>query len=76
MKKENPGHGRYVRRIPISGFASASKEKSGSKKNESKQGKRDLLRLTVRGLYHGAVKMEAEDGSVFTCSKDSARGTL
>ena len=76
MKKENPGHGRYVRRIPISGFASATKEKGGSRNGDKQQEKREMLRLTVRGLYHGAVKMEAEDGSVFTCSKDSARGTL
>ena len=72
MKRENPGAKRYVRRIPISGFASASKEKKGEREKE----RRELLRLTVRGLYHGAVKMEAQDGAVYTCSKDSARGTL
>lgn len=74
MKKDNPGQKRYVRKIPISGFASA--DKKSDKKAEEKKKKRELLRLTVRGLYHGAVKMEAEDGSIFVCSKDSARGTL
>ena len=72
MKQEYSGKKRYVRRIPISGLASSQKEK----KEENKKERRDLLRLTVRGLYHGAVKMEAEDGTVYTCSKDSARGTL
>lgn len=72
MKKENPGQKRYVRKIPISGFASVDKR---TDKKENKK-TRELLRLTVRGLYHGSVKMEAEDGSIFTCSKDSARGTL
>ena len=74
MKQDIPGHGRYVRRIPISGFASA--DKRADKKADEKKKTRELLRLTVRGLYHGAVKMEAEDGSVYICAKDSARGTL
>ena len=72
MKKEDTGKRRYVRRIPISGFAGAPK----GKRDEGPKEKRELLRLSVRGLYHGAVKMEAEDGSIFLCSKDSARGTL
>ncbi|MBQ7885448.1 MAG: ribonuclease R [Clostridia bacterium] len=72
MKQQNPGGRRYVRRIPISGFASADK----AKRNENRKEHRELLRLTVRGLYHGAVKMEAEDGTVYTCSRDGARGTL
>ena len=80
MKQEIAGGKRYVRRIPISGFASADKEKKPGKKAESREEAqkkpRDLLVLTVRGLYHGSVKMEAEDGSVYICSKDSARGTL
>lgn len=72
MKENHSGAKRYVRRIPISGFASG---KAG-KKDESKKERRELLQLIVRGLYHGAVKMEAEDGAIYTCSKDSARGTL
>ena len=71
MNKEKPGQKRYVRKIPISGFASADKAKKADEKKA-----RELLLLTVRGLYHGAVKMEAEDGSVYTCSRDGARGTL
>ena len=72
MKQENTGKKRYVRKIPISGFASA--DKTG--KQEKSKPQRELLRLTVRGLYHGSVKMEAADGTIYTCSKDSARGTL
>lgn len=72
MKQEYQGKKRYVRRIPVSGFASTDKPK----KDKGKKERRETLRLTVRGLYHGAVKMEAEDGAVYACSKDSARGTL
>lgn len=71
MRQENMGKKKYVRRIPIASLAGKEKGKTGTKKDE-----RERLILTVRGLYHGAVKMEAEDGSVYTCSKDSARGTL
>ena len=73
MKKGNPGKARFVRRIPISGFASPAK--SGKGRSED-NGKRETLRLTVRGLFHGAVRMEADDGSVLTCAKENARGTL
>ncbi|MBQ8619859.1 MAG: ribonuclease R [Clostridia bacterium] len=72
MKREYRGKRRYVRRIPISGFISAEKPK----KDENQKERRETLRLIVRGLCHGSVKMEAEDGAVYTCSKDSARGTL
>ena len=73
MKKGNPGKARFVRRIPISGFASkAGKDKRGGEEKE----KRETLRLTVRGLFHGAVKMEAEDGTAYACSRENARGTL
>ena len=72
MKNSNHDKPRYVRRIRIEGYVSPSKEKN---KAEEKK-KEPALTLTVRGLYHGQVKMEAEDGSVFLCSKDGARGTL
>lgn len=70
MKDSGKQGARYVRKIRIEGFASQPKQK----KQEAK--KEPLLVLTVRGLYHGQVKMEAQDGAVFTCSKESARGTL
>lgn len=70
MKRENPGRARHVRRIPISGFASPAKTQ------KDKAEKREILRLTVRGLAHGAVRMETEDGSAFSCSRENARGTL
>ncbi len=72
MKKENQGKARYVRRIPITGFASPNHPP----KEKGDKPKKELLRLSVRGLYHGAVRMEDAQGEVFTCSKDNARGTL
>lgn len=74
MKRENPGRARHVRRIPISGFASPAKAQN--KKSKESGENRETLRLTVRGLAHGAVRMEAEDGSAFACSRENARGTL
>lgn len=71
MKKGNPGKARFVRRIPISGFASPA----GKNKPEGKE-QRETLRLTVRGLFHGAVKMEAEDGTAYACARENAHGTL
>lgn len=71
MKKGNPGKARFVRRIPISGFASPARKN----KPEGKE-QRETLRLTVRGLFHGAVKMEAEDGTAYACSRENACGTL
>lgn len=71
MKKGNPGKARFVRRIPISGFASPARKN----KPEGKE-QRVTLRLTVRGLFHGAVKMEAEDGTAYACARENAHGTL
>lgn len=69
MKRGKQGSARYVRRIPIGGKGGKQTEKSGGEK-------RDTVRLTVRGLSRGTVRMEAEDGSVFACSKEGARGAL
>ena len=71
MKKGNPGKARFVRRIPISGFASPARKN----KPEGKE-QRETLRLTVRGLFHGAVKMEAEDVTAYACARENAHGTL
>ena len=71
MKKGNPGKARCVRRLPISGFASPARKN----KPEGKE-QRETLRLTVRGLFHGAVKMEAEDGTAYACARENAHGTL
>ena len=71
MKKGNSGKARFVRRIPISGFASPARKN----KPEGKE-QRETLRLTVRGLFHGAVKMEAEDGTAYACARENAHGTL
>lgn len=71
MKESRKTGARYVRKIRMEGFASPDKEKKRNQKP-----KESLLTLTVRGLYHGQVKMESQDGTVYVCSKDSARGTL
>lgn len=71
MKKGNPEKARFIRRIPISGFASPARKNKPDGKEQ-----RETLRLTVRGLFHGAVKMEAEDGTAYACSRENARGTL
>ena len=71
-KKENGS--RHVRRIPLS---SLIQEKGGANAADAKQTtKAERIRLTVRGLYHGSVKMEAEDGTAYSCAKERARGTL
>lgn len=61
---------RYVRRIPLGSLGVSPAKKSDHSE------KRERLRLTVRGLRHGYVTLEAEDGAEYVCSKDSARGTL
>ncbi|MDO4741426.1 MAG: VacB/RNase II family 3'-5' exoribonuclease, partial [Eubacteriales bacterium] len=65
-RKENKRSSRYVRRIPLARFEEGARKKD----------KAPALRLTVRGLSHGQVRMESEDGSVYLCAKASARGTL
>ncbi|MGN0774910.1 MAG: ribonuclease R [Candidatus Ventricola sp.] len=72
MKKGNPGKARYVRRIPIGSFAPPAKGGKG----KGGQEKKETLRLNVRGLSRGAVRMEADDGAAYACSKVNACGTL
>ena len=38
--------------------------------------KEQKVQLTVRGMARGAIRMEAEDGTIYTCAKDNARGAL
>ena len=71
-KKETAA--RHVRKIPIDSLIHEKGSMPRSSGNEQKKAER--IRLTVRGLYHGAVRMEDEDGTVYTCSKERARGTL
>ena len=55
--------------------ASARKQTSGSPKTTREQ-RGQTIRLTVRGLQRGAVRMEAEDGTAFACARENAMGTL
>lgn len=38
--------------------------------------KEQTVQLTVRGMARGAIRMEAEDGTIYTCAKENARGAL
>ena len=74
---------KYVRRISLESLYAPEKPESSGKRGkqrqeqgEKKERNHPQLRLTVRGLHHGRVSMEAEDGTAYTCSKDGARGTL
>ena len=53
MKKENPGQKRYVRKIPISGFASA--DKKSDKKAESGAVKFILLKKIGKAVIDTSV---------------------
>lgn len=59
---------RYARSISLDELM----EKGGMKKHEPKQ----ALELTVQGLRHGRICMEAEDGMQYFCSRENARGAL
>lgn len=62
---------RYVRKISLDSLGTP--RTSGDKKEKPV---RDSIRMTVRGLVHGAVRMEAEDGETYIASKENARGML
>ena len=72
------GPKRYVRRIPLDSFAAPKQKESKNKEKPAEKSRKDreTLRLTVRGLVHGSVRMEAEDGSVYACRREQSRGTL
>ncbi|MFR5788615.1 MAG: hypothetical protein ACLUHE_16960 [Christensenellales bacterium] len=63
---------RYSNRKPGANAQSAPRgicAPSAHKRNRTVQ-------LTVRGMARGAIRMEAEDGTIYTCAKDNARGAL
>ena len=70
--KKKEAAAKHVRRIPLDGLM----QSKGAAAEARTKKKPERLRLTVRGLHHGAVSMEAEDGSVYTCAKERARGAL
>ena len=59
------GAKRYVRRIPV--------ERLGAKGQTQKE---QTLELTVRGLHNGRVRLEAKDGTAYSCVKARSRGAL
>ena len=83
-ERKQPHSGKkYVRRISLESLyakeaTESSRRRSGRPQEKCEQSgrKNPQLRLTVRGLRHGRVCMEAEDGTEYTCDKESARGTL
>lgn len=56
---------RYVRKISLDDFAAPVRTQ-----------RTQTVRLTARGMYKGQVKMEAEDGTVYTCTQENAHGAL
>ena len=83
-ERKQPHSGKkYVRRISLESLyakeaTESSRRRSGRPQEKCEQsGRRNpQLRLTVRGLRHGRVCMEAEDGTEYTASRDGAHGTL
>ena len=59
------GKKRYVRRIRID---SLSQPEHAEEKPS--------LTLTVRGAYHGMIRMEDKDGTVYSCKREASQGTL
>lgn len=43
---------------------------------EMRTQKEQTVQLTVRGMSRGIIRMEAEDGTAFSCAKENARGAL
>lgn len=80
---ETEGKKRYTRRIRIdslgapkqAGERDAADGKSRAEKKPEQQGDAGM-KLTVRGMHHGVVEMEAEDGTMYVCPKERAMGTL
>ncbi|MBR3796058.1 MAG: ribonuclease R [Clostridia bacterium] len=72
--KKRDAVAKHVRRIALDSLVKQKGLAGGAQKQQGKSAER--IKLTVRGLYHGEVRMEAEDGTVYTSSKERARGTL
>ena len=71
QRRETNGQKRYIRRIRIDALGAPEKKESAKDKPAEPR-----LRLTVRGMHHGAVQMEAADGTAYICPKERAQGTL
>lgn len=75
QSRETDGKKRYIRRIRIDSLG-APKENRQEQARDKAQPQEPALRLTVRGMHHGVVEMEAEDGAMYACPKERAQGTL
>lgn len=79
-KKTGKGGGHTAKvtaRIDIARELRRAMHKDGGKqKHAQKREPGELMELTVRGLVHGSVRMEAADGREFLCRKEDAHGTL
>ncbi|MBP3656407.1 MAG: ribonuclease R [Clostridia bacterium] len=64
--KAYPGAERYSARISLDDLLAP----------RDTQPKGRLIELTARGMYHGNVKLEAEDKTVYACRKERAMGAL
>ena len=62
---------RYSNRRP-----SARSERPARDMRAQRTQKEQTVQLTVRGMARGAIRMEAEDGTIYTCAKENARGAL
>lgn len=62
---------RYSNRRP-----SARSERPARDMRVQRTQKEQTVQLTVRGMARGAIRMEAEDGTIYTCAKENARGAL
>ena len=71
QRRETNGQKRYIRRIRIDALGAPEKKESAKDKPAGQR-----LRLTVRGMHHGAVQMEEADGTAYICPKERAQGTL
>ena len=79
--REANGQKRYIRRIRIDTLAAPEKNQTANRDAVQRETVKEKapaarLRLTVRGMHHGAVQMEAADGTAYVCPKERAMGTL
>ena len=79
--REANGQKRYIRRIRIDTLAAPEKNQTANRDAVQRETVKEKapaarLRLTVRGMHHGTVQMEAEDGTAYVCPKERAMGTL
>jgi len=75
QSRETNRQKRYIRRIRIDSLGSPERQEA-KRESAEREKPAERLRLTVRGMHHGAVQMEAADGTAYVCPKERAQGTL